>query len=205
MTRPTKIKRTEVMGIYKIWSSMIQRCTNERNAKYPQYGGRGITVCDRWRDFDLFYSDVGDKPFPGATIDRIENDAGYGPGNFRWASRKEQQRNRRSNHRLTFNGATKCLAEWEEETGVKSNTILTRIRRNWPVGEALGLLPHEQKNRLGDLEKKARTRKCKECGCEFMPRFGQIKIGMGKFCGNKCSLAHGLRIRWQREKEKVAL
>lgn len=133
------------MGIYKIWSSMIQRCTNERNAKYPQYGGRGITVCDRWRDFDLFYSDVGDKPFPGATIDRIENDAGYGPGNFRWASRKEQQRNRRSNHRLTFNGATKCLAEWEEETGVKSNTILTRIRRNWPVGEALGLLPHEQK------------------------------------------------------------
>lgn len=204
MTEANRIKRTEVMGLYKTWSSMIQRCTNERNAKHPQYGARGITVCERWRDFDLFYADVGERPFPDAQIDRIDNDKGYEPGNVRWVSRKENQRNRRANHCLTFDGVTKCLAEWEEETGIKSNTILTRIRRGWTAGEALELVPREPKNQLSQRERERRTRECQECGSVFTPRIGQLKQGQGKFCTNKCSLAYGLRLRWERERARSA-
>jgi len=200
MIEEGKVKRTEVMGLYKVWSSMIQRCTNHRNAKYPEYGGRGISVCDRWMDFDLFYLDMGDKPFPDAQLDRINNDKGYEPGNVRWVSRKENQRNRRANHQLTFNGATKCLVEWEEETGIKANTILTRIRRGWTAGESLGLAHREPKNKLTEQEIQQRSRSCQECGISFTPRIGQIKKGKGKFCTTKCALAYGLRLRWERER-----
>jgi len=80
---------------YRAWSGMIQRCTNPKNTKYVDYGGRGITVCDRWRaSFEDFLADMGDCP-PGRSIDRIDNDRGYEPGNCRWATPAQQRRNQR--------------------------------------------------------------------------------------------------------------
>lgn len=82
-------------SLYVTWENMIQRCTNPTNNNYPNYGGRGIKVCRRWRRFKNFLADVGEKPLPELTLDRINNDGNYEPSNIRWATRKEQQLNRK--------------------------------------------------------------------------------------------------------------
>ena len=82
--------------VYRTWNMMIQRCHNERNPNFKHYGGRGIVVCDQWRkSFAAFYADVGDRP-EGKSLDRIDNDRGYEPGNCRWATQAEQRRNTRT-------------------------------------------------------------------------------------------------------------
>ncbi|HCP78957.1 MAG: hypothetical protein CML16_03100 [Pusillimonas sp.] len=84
---------------YNTWIKIRDRCSNPRNAKYPDYGGRGITVCDRWHVFENFLSDMGTKPAPELSIDRINNDGDYEPGNCRWATAKQQANNRRAARR----------------------------------------------------------------------------------------------------------
>lgn len=79
---------------YYSWANMIQRCTNPKNHKYPNYGARGITVCERWLTFENFLADVGERP-DGLTLDRKDNDGNYEPGNVRWATHKQQANNRR--------------------------------------------------------------------------------------------------------------
>lgn len=81
---------------YRTWSGMWQRCSNPENVRYMDYGGRGITICDRWKSFDAFFADMGSRPSPDHSIDRIENDQGYEPGNCKWSTRSEQQNNKRA-------------------------------------------------------------------------------------------------------------
>lgn len=111
-------------GIYSSWSSMKTRCSNKNHVAYEQYGGRGISVCDRWNVFEYFLADMGEKPY-GCSIDRIDTDGNYEPGNCRWATAKEQGRNRRNNH--MFNGM--CIAEISERDGIKYTTARERVKR----------------------------------------------------------------------------
>src|SRR5262249_18282820 len=112
-------------------------CTNKKCVDYPNYGGRGIMVCDRWHTFDNFLADMGEKP-AAKSIDRIDNNKGYSPENCRWATLIEQANNKRSNVRLTFNGRTQSIKQWAMETGIPYKTLYYRIRySSWPVEEAL--------------------------------------------------------------------
>jgi hypothetical protein len=117
---------------------MKRRCYNAATREYPNYGGRGIAVCSRWRDsFANFMSDIG-TPNDGDTLDRIDNNGNYEPTNCRWTTRTVQCRNRRSNAHLSLHGETLTLAEWAIRTGISRGTIWSRIHREkWPVGRAL--------------------------------------------------------------------
>jgi hypothetical protein len=126
---------------HSTWSTMIQRCTNPHNRKYPRYGGRGIEVYAEWRhDFQAFHDHVSRLPNygePNHTLDRIDNDGNYEPGNVRWADPITQRRNNRNLTLLTFNGETQCLTDWAEQTGIDRRTIMKRIRRGWTIERAL--------------------------------------------------------------------
>lgn len=123
---------------YAAWADMIQRCHNCGNRRYAAYGGRGITVCDRWRNsFAAFISDMGPRPSPGHSLDRIDNNRGYEPSNCRWATMKTQGRNRCTNRLLTVNGETKTVAEWVENAGINRSTFAKRMRKGMTVQDAL--------------------------------------------------------------------
>jgi len=116
---------------------MKARCLRKTHKQFAHYGGRGITVCPQWYDFPQFLADMGRKPTPGHSIDRIDNSKGYSPENCRWATKTEQNRNHRGNHMLTLNGETHCIQEWAEITGIRHTAIRVRLQRGWTVEKAL--------------------------------------------------------------------
>lgn len=111
---------------YSSWESMIQRCNNQNNRAFKDYGGRGITVCKRWLKFENFYADMGARP-PQHSLERIDNNKGYTPTNARWATRSEQQRNRRTNRLVTIDGRLMTIAAAAELIGVKYMTAYHRL------------------------------------------------------------------------------
>jgi hypothetical protein len=126
------------MPEYAIWNNLISRCTNPKNTRYARYGGRGIGVCERWAaDFVNFLADMGRRPSSAHSIDRIDNDRGYSPDNCRWATRKEQCRNRASSRFIEFAGASRTAAEWAELIGVSQTTLHARLKAGWTVERAL--------------------------------------------------------------------
>lgn len=123
---------------YKSWCHMKERCLNEGNQDYKDYGGRGIKVCERWlNSFECFLADMGEKPDGKYSIDRLKTDGDYCPENCRWSTNEQQARNRRNNHPVEFNGRTQLLVEWSQETGVRQETIRYRLKHGWSVAEAL--------------------------------------------------------------------
>ncbi len=123
---------------YQAWCSMIGRCYRPSTVSYPLYGGRGISICDRWRgSFEAFLEDVGRRPGPGYSIDRIEVDGNYEPGNVRWATKSEQAGNRRSSRVIQFGGERLCLTELARRYGFKRGTLQARLKRGMPLGLAL--------------------------------------------------------------------
>lgn len=132
---------------YNTWCAMIQRCHNPNHPRYEDYGGRGITVCDRWiTSFSDFFADVGLRPTQFHSLDRENNNIGYEPGNCRWATAKEQGRNMRSNRWLSVNGKSKLIAEWAEINGPHEETIRKRLNRGMSEQDAV-LAPSRQKAR----------------------------------------------------------
>ncbi len=111
------------------WRAMKARCENKSQTSYPNYGGRGISVCARWASFEAFFADMGPRP-AGTTIDRVMSNGNYEPGNCRWATRHEQNRNKRSNRFITFDGRTMVVADWAREYGTTSPVISQRWARH---------------------------------------------------------------------------
>lgn len=124
---------------YKSWNAMHQRCLNLQSTSYPDYGGRGITICPEWRGeggLKRFVTDMGQRP-AGTTLDRIDSNGNYEPGNCRWATPKRQQNNRRVSKFLTFQGETLTQSEWTERLRFGKNIISERLRKGWTVEKAL--------------------------------------------------------------------
>lgn len=123
---------------FRIWDTMIQRCQNPKSNSYKNYGARGIRVCDRWMKFEKFWEDMRDGYSPELTLDRIDGDGNYEPGNVKWSTYKEQHNNRRDNVSLMFNGESLRYWQWEDRTGINKNTIRARIHKlGWPISRAL--------------------------------------------------------------------
>lgn len=123
---------------YVAWQHTITRCTNQGCKDFPDYGGRGIAVCDRWKDsFENFYADMGPRPSTKHSIDRIDVNGNYCHENCRWATSKEQARNTRSNHFIEHDGKTLTLVEWSEISGVSYCVLKARLRLGWPTEDAL--------------------------------------------------------------------
>jgi hypothetical protein len=165
---------------YKVWAGMISRCTNPNAHAFMEYGGRGIAVCDRWlHSFEAFLADMGQRP-PRTTLDRIDNDRGYEPGNCRWATPEEQQSNRRNNRVLTLNGVTRSLAEWSRVTGIGEMALWCRLKRGW----------NEEMVLTTPLHKRMLVR-C--CLCERLCRKTTAHLHQRKWIGEECCWDERLR------------
>jgi hypothetical protein len=124
---------------YAAWRSMIARCNNIANPSYGDYGGRGITVCDEWaKSFEAFFKHVGPATSSGHSLDRVDSTRGYEPGNVRWATTTEQNRNRpRSNVVIEHDGLRLCVAEWAVRLGISKHTIHARLKAGWSTDKVL--------------------------------------------------------------------
>lgn len=133
---------------YNCWAHMLDRCRNPRSQLYPNYGGRGISVCSRWKSFEKFYADMGDMP-DGKSLDRINNDGDYKPSNCRWATVKQQSRNRRRTPTVEFSGRVVSVSEFAEIHGVDRKRVLDRIRRGLSPTDAVSKKRYSRWDKLG--------------------------------------------------------
>ena len=125
------------------WTSMKQRCLNPKNEQYHNYGGRGITICDRWiNSLQNFVADMGKKPSRNFTLERINVNLGYCPENCKWITKKEQSLNKRTSVKLEIKGVTKNASEWDKEMNLPEGTVCRRLKRGWSSSRAV-TTPHK--------------------------------------------------------------
>ncbi len=131
--------------IHGAWRQMFNRCNNPNDADYKNYGGRGIKIDDRWKNFSIFYEDMGDRPY-AATLDRIDNDGPYSKENCKWSTWREQHANRRNSRLLSAFGKTQNLTAWAEEYGLPLSTLKNRLdRKGYELEEALVIPVHRER------------------------------------------------------------
>ena len=131
---------SEKKKLYATWKAILSRCLNPADKSFERYGGRGIEVCERWQGgygFAHFLADMGERPSPEHSVDRINNDGNYCPENCRWANRSQQQRNTRATRWLEYQGQTKPLAEWAERHGIPVKRLRDRLKHGWSIEKAL--------------------------------------------------------------------
>jgi hypothetical protein len=132
---------------YRVWISIKDRCFNKDSQHWKDYGGRGITMCEEWKDdFEAFLRYMGRRPSPAHSIERLRNGEGYSPSNCAWATHAEQQNNRRSNRVIEHQGQRLTIAQWVRETGLPRHVIVSRLQGGWEVEIAL-TTPHRPKRR----------------------------------------------------------
>lgn len=132
---------------YKIWLGIRKRCNNKNCRIYKYYGGKGVKVCERWQEFGNFLADMGERPSPDHSVERNDSNGDYEPSNCRWATKKEQMRNKSDNRLLTLNGETRCVAEWAERLGISVNTIRGRVYSGFTDAQALSTTRHSTRGR----------------------------------------------------------
>lgn len=159
---------------YRAWQTMRLRCTVPSNPAYADYGGRGIKVCDRWlNSVESFIADMGPKPSPAHELDRYpDNNGNYEPGNCRWATRSDNDRNRRSNRLIAHQGETMTLVAWAERTGISEDVITKRLAAGWSAEKALTTpvrpkapngQPKPQKQPCAECQRLVYGLRCKSC------------------------------------------
>jgi hypothetical protein len=127
------------------WQSMMKRCYDKNNNRFGKYGAAGITVCEKWHNFQNFLDDMGNRPSKSHSIDRVDNSLGYSPNNTRWATKSEQAVNRKTTRFFTINGETKCLKHWASEYNLPYLVVYKRVfYRGWDIMRAL-TTPRQQK------------------------------------------------------------
>ncbi len=144
---------------FNSWMGMRKRCFNPANKRYKDYGGRGITICARWMDSFLnFLEDMGEKPSPQHSLDRIDNNGNYEPSNCRWATRIEQARNKRNNKILSFEDLNLTVSEWAERLHVSKSFLFGRLKNGWTIQRALteppvppGANSHNNKGNMANI------------------------------------------------------
>ena len=114
---------------YQTWNSMMGRCLNPTSQAFRHYGARGITICEKWKNFVGFYEDMGDRP-DGMSLERIDNEKGYSPDNCRWATHQEQMKNTRRCIHITYNGQTKILKDWARSLGMSNGALRARMNKS---------------------------------------------------------------------------
>lgn len=122
---------------YRIWSAMKDRCGNDKNKHYKNYGGRGITVDQRWLVYESFLKDMGRRPGPGFSIERRDNNIGYSKANCYWATKEAQQNNMRSNRILVHNGTALTVSEWARRLRLNVDKVRGRLHHQWSVSRTL--------------------------------------------------------------------
>ncbi len=200
------VKRINTHGlngtrIQRIWFGIRQRCNNPKNQAYQYYGGRGIKICERWSSLTNFLEDMG-HPEPNMSIDRIDPNGDYCPENCRWATRSQQQSNRRNNHFIEFNGKRQTAMEWANEIGIAHQTVYQRIDLGWDVEKILSKEKHINKEglALGGLANGARNKSKTHCkwGHEFTPE----NTGKNGKNGRSCKKCKAIREAKRRESKK---
>ena len=180
-------RRAEDHPDFRVFCGMLSRCHNPKCRQYPRYGGRGFTVCDRWREggFWVFIEDMGPRPTALHSIDRIDNNKGYSPENCRWATPKEQGNNRRTNKRLAFDNRIMTMTEWATHLGINYRTLKGRIRKGWPLDRALS--PElVDTTATDDVVRSIRAeRRGGAKGCQLAIKYGVSESFVSEVCSGK--------------------
>jgi hypothetical protein len=133
---------------YKVWNQMKQRCNNPKHKAFKYYGGKGVRVCKKWETFEGFVSEMGERPTPLHTIERIDTNGNYDKENCRWATRLEQQQNLSSNRVISWNGKTLTISAWARETGIGMKTIQYRLDAEWDLDKVFTHVPYRKSRTL---------------------------------------------------------
>lgn len=175
---------------YTAWRHLKERCLNPSHPCWPNYGGRGITVCDEWRDdFRAFLADMGSRPSSGHTIERVDNDKGYSKGNCVWATRKEQSNNTRKTVHHELGGEVRNQSDWGRFNGIPQSTISLRLKRGWSQSEALTAPPIDHRGKRYEHDGKSLTI------AEWSRETGVASRLIGQRLGNGWSVADAVTMK----------
>ena len=174
-----KFHNADEKRLHSVWADMKRRCKNPSRENYPHYGGRGITVCPEWEDFNNFYEwAIVNGYSQGLSLDRINNNGNYEPANCKWSTVKEQNYNRSCTVKFTYNGETRTLTEWSEIYGLKYGLLYDRIFREGLSFEEAIHKPYEKRERL--IKYNGKTQNLTEWSKELGLSYGLLKNRLNK-------------------------